>query len=70
MSTGTKVKLKLYRVNYEECLQFEEFIEADSEEHAKVIFQNSIDTLDPVDGEVYEFTAECTTPEETPKGIW
>ena len=50
--------MKLYRVNYEEYLHYEEFIEADSEEHAEVIFRNSIETIEPVDGEVYHSSVE------------
>jgi hypothetical protein len=47
--------MKLYRVNYEEYLHYEEFIEATSEEEAERIFKNSIDTLEPVEGETYTF---------------
>lgn len=47
--------MKLYRINYEEYLHYEEFIEAASQEEAERIFRNSIDTLDPVEGEVYSF---------------
>ena len=50
--------MKLYRVNYEEYLHYEEFIEASSPEEAERVFKNSIHTLEPTEGEVYTFDVE------------
>ena len=46
----------LYRVNYEEYLHFEEFIEAADKDEAERIFKNSISDLEPVEAEMYELT--------------
>ncbi len=46
---------QLYRVNYEEYLSYEEFIEASSRDEAERIFRNSIDQLEPVEAGVYSF---------------
>jgi hypothetical protein len=49
------VNVKLYRVNYEEYLHYEEFIEASSPEEAERMFKNTIHTLEPVEGETFAF---------------
>jgi len=56
--------VKLFRVNYEEYLHYEEFIEASSEEEATRIFKNSIQTLDPTEGEVFSFDVVDTSGKE------
>lgn len=56
--------MKLFRVNYEEYLHYEEFIEASSEEEATRIFKNSIQTLDPTEGEVFSFDVVDTSGKE------
>jgi hypothetical protein len=50
-------EMTLYRVNYEEYLRFEEFIEAASPEEAQRLFRNSIQDLEPVESEVHDFDA-------------
>ena len=60
---------KLFRVNYEEYLHFEEYIEASDEQEAKRIFEKNIDAFEPLTGEQYCFDAEEATDKETSKVI-
>lgn len=48
--------MPLFRVNYEEYLHFEEYIEATDKDEAERIFKNSIQTLEPVEAEMYQLT--------------
>lgn len=55
--------LKLYRIFYSETIEYEDYVEATSEEHAKEIFANTLaedETLEPVNMEINEFVAEET----------
>ena len=55
------MKLKLYRVYYEETIAYEDYVEDESEEEAKALFANTLendDTLEPITCEVMEFEAE------------
>ena len=47
--------MSMYRINYEEYLHFEEFIEASTKEEAERQFKNSISELEPVEAEVFDF---------------
>lgn len=47
--------MPLFRVNYEEYLHYEEFIEAVDADEAKKQFENSISDLDPLEAEVYSY---------------
>lgn len=52
---------KLFRVYYEETLEYEDYVEAESEEEAKEIFANTLevdDDFEPIKMEVVEFEAE------------
>jgi hypothetical protein len=54
---------KLYRVFYSETIDYEDYVEADSEEEAMEIFRNTLlhsDTLEPINMDVNEFVAEET----------
>jgi hypothetical protein len=61
--------MRLYRVNYEEYLHFEEFIEASSAEEAERQFRNSIGDLEPVEGETYTLDVEPVILESEKKGV-
>ena len=61
--------MRLYRINYEEYLHFEEFIEASSAEEAERIFKNSINDLEPIEGETYTFDVEPVIDERERKGV-
>ena len=55
--------LKLFRVYYEETLEYEDYVEATSEEQAMVIFQHTLESedgngMEPLDVTVVEFEAE------------
>jgi hypothetical protein len=56
---------QLYRVNYEEYLHYEEFIEASSSEEAERIFRNSINTIEPIEGETYTFDVTAVLDDKT-----
>ena len=58
---------KLFLVNYEEYLHYEEYIEASDSEEAKRIFEKNIDAFEAVEAEQYCFDAEETTDAETSK---
>ena len=62
--------LRLYRVNYEEYLHYEEFIEASSPEEARRQFENSIHELEPTEAEVYDMEIEPVNEDEDKKGGW
>lgn len=52
---------KLFRVYYEETLEYEDYVEAETEEEAKEIFANTLeidDDFEPIKMEVVEFEAE------------
>ena len=48
--------MPLFRVNYEEYLHFEEFIEAGDKDEAERQFKNSISELEPIEAEQYVLT--------------
>lgn len=64
--------MTLFRVNYEEYLHYEEFIEAADAEEAERVFKNSIQTLDPIEGEIYTLDVEeaIETKKEKPKKVY
>jgi len=52
--------MKLFRVYYEETLEYEDYVEAMNEEQAKAIFANTleVDDIEPTRLFVNEFEAE------------
>ena len=56
--------MKLFRVYYSEMLEYEDYVEALTEEQAKQIFANTLEqddgSLEPLGMSVMEFTAEET----------
>jgi hypothetical protein len=58
---------KLFRVNYEEYLHFEEYIEASDAEEAKRVFEKNIELFEPLEGEQYCFDAEEAIDNATSK---
>ena len=54
--------MKLFRVYYSEITEYEEFIEAKSEEEADTMFQNSLEEemLEPINVELIEYEIEET----------
>ena len=69
MTKKNESGLTLYRVNYEEYLHYEEFIEAGSPEEAVQQFKNSIHDLEPTEAEVYDMEVE-PVEEEAKEGGW
>ena len=52
---------KLWRVYYEETLEYEDYVEADTEEEAKTLFTNTLEVdedFEPMCMTVVEFEAE------------
>jgi len=57
--------MTLYRVNYEEYMHFEEFVEASTPEEARRQFENSISDLEPMESGVFTYDITDTEKERT-----
>lgn len=57
--------MTLYLVNYEEYMHYKEYIEAQSPEEAKRMFENSISQAEPIESGVFTYDITDTADERT-----